>query len=233
MHLSWQKQQILFSFFCGVGILASSSSQEVLAQPFEKADFGKNPHGLVRSLEDELRTPRPKPVIFRGYGKYRESFGALCAKIDQDGRRDKIYEILSSATGKDEACVACSPLIKMFAASCKPARQTKKAPEPGKKKYKQRDPHVQVLEGITKISSAMADEKDIFMESKKAISKLTALLRNPENKSEGEKDYFSVLADYFQAPFDAAFELMAKEGKVSSEQAPSVKTPEVNLEELF
>ena len=50
-------------------LLVSGEWAVDFAQALETADFGKNPHGLVRSLEDEQRTRQVKEGLITQFRK--------------------------------------------------------------------------------------------------------------------------------------------------------------------
>jgi hypothetical protein len=186
---------------------------------------------------------RKKPSVFKGYGSYRFHMKSICEAIKADGRMEKFFVQLDSISAGDETCAACRPLIKPMAEACRPPKVGKKAKEGAQPTAtpKQREPHFEVAVLTLGLSKSLAADTEIRFETLKAIRKLVALLRSPEDKTAAERDYFSLLADYFEGPFNGVAYLekhhapSAGESSSAGGEAPETQegTPVPKLDELF
>lgn len=201
-----------------------------LASAQDRAPFPIHEKGALDELE---KAPAPrKLVVFRGYGKYDANFKKICDLIRQDGRSDKLYEILYPASERDPECIACRPLIRPWMMACRPRVSVRKKPNEAVKTPppKQLEPHVQVLEAVSLVFNALPQEKDILPETIKAVRKLVACLRETSSRTAGEQEYFSILAEYVEAPFKV---LLASAPAGESPALQVTAAPTVKLDELF
>jgi|GEM_PF-7099272 len=182
----------------------------------------------------EKAPPAVKPKLFRGYGRFQAQFVKLCELLREDGRSDKLYEILYPASERDPDCVACRPLLRPLALACKPKTSFKKktGSQPKMPLPKQREPHAKVIEAGSVLFRDLANEKDLLGETVKAVKKLLELLRDASGKTPAERDYYTVLAEYVEAPFKEALRGGVNKENETPEREHASR-PEIRLDELF
>lgn len=221
----------IFDALCRLSaLMAVGFCAPVLAQG--RAPFPIHQEQAAGELE---KAPTPRQLrVFRGYGRYKMRFVELCEFLRSDGRADKVYEMLYPASERDAECIACRPLLRPFALSCKSKITRSRAKEGSSgTEPKQREPHAQVIAATGGLFADLAAEEDILAETAQAVKKLLGLLREPENKTKGERDYFLFLARVMEAPFKKALKTRADQVHDAGGAGDSSPPPQVVLDELF
>ncbi|MBX7139264.1 MAG: hypothetical protein K1X83_14915 [Oligoflexia bacterium] len=169
-------------------------------------------------------------------GRRHSDFVALCKALQLDGRDEALSLLMDANAYKDEKCLACRPLLRAWALACKPKAKTSKkekptsvpeaaaapgaeagaaaaeptatpTPEPTPTRImKQREPNTQVLDMISRLFNALADDavkSDQFALVRQGLDKMLLVLRAPDSKTAAEHEYYSYLADYAESPFKA------------------------------
>ncbi|RIL08467.1 MAG: hypothetical protein DCC75_08810 [Proteobacteria bacterium] len=206
----------------------------VLAEDDTHEHHQEQAHGkkIIHEFHEE-----PKPTTFKGYERHRTKIIELCSSLSRDYRSEKMFQMIEPLSIKDPGCVACRPMAKLFVQGCKPkvklTRPKKDAPPTPTPLpvVRQREPNSLVLAQASQIFSAIAREKDILADSLIVIRKLVTVLRDPKDKSPAEREYFEILAEFIEAPFQEALSAEAAfGGNYSKDQADS---PQINIDELF
>lgn len=184
---------------------------------------------------DESRlapTPTPRPKVFRGYGRYQGLFQAVCTELRSDGRSQKLYDISASAADvKEDDCMACRPLLKSFAVACKPTGSRKSktlTPIPP-----QREPRAAALVTVSKLAETLVQDDATIKETLKAAEKFVQLISVKEGFTPGERDYFAILAEYFDRPFRIKRKTMQDAEETIEAPAGLTPSPAVPLDEMF
>jgi len=135
-----------------------------------------------------------------------------------------------SAVNKEEATASPTPN------SSPEAENAKNTGENGKEGavkvvYLQREPNVTVVQGLSQIFGAMADQEDEIEDNAKAVERIVKFLRDKKDKTPAEIDYFDFVAQYIEAPFIEYFE---KQKPVLHDQKSSPKAaPIQSVDSLF
>jgi hypothetical protein len=154
-----------------------------------------------------LRKKKERPI---SYTKYKKLFKEICAGIDNDGRRELLFEILSAHDDRVPGCEACKPLMRTFMSACRTSSKKKpkklkdgEAP-PEKQDGKQREPNIYVSDALSRAFITIAGDEENVHKTLPALDYLLAFLRTSDGKSAAAAEYFSIFADYLEAPFTEA-----------------------------
>jgi len=100
---------------------------------------------------------------------------------------------------------------------------------------KAREPNLAVLDAVSGVFSKMADENKEAPELEdvlKAINRYTAVLLAPEGKTKAEQEYFDIVAEYSNRPFEALQKSLEKK-KSAQPEFDSGPSKQKKLEDLF
>lgn len=176
------------------------------------------------------------------YNRYSGSIIRLCNELRKDGRADALMAMAIAGSEEEAECLACRPFFKMVAASCKERKKRAAARKKGEPEVtptpvvKQRDPSSQVVAAVSVIFNALSEETSAA-ETLLAVQKLDRVLREPNQKSVAEREYFDALAGYILSPFSRL--KPSEESARQSDRAQPEKSEEVkeerkkNLDSLF
>ena len=196
---------------CVSALLCVAGYTEVLSQEENfRPRFGllESPPDDLRSYEQKQKeieaqgTPEGPRIVPTYFTRFRTELRRLCDAVTKDGRRGDFYAFLSERTSRDDECPACMPFFKEFSNACRPKEKHVRpggTPEP--ETARQREPNIEAIEATSLAFSRIAGEDKYLHLIMPAIEKLLVLMRSPEGKSPGARDYFVVLAEYANAPF--------------------------------
>lgn len=178
-----------------------------------------------------------RSMRFRGYGKYSKNFKILCEKIAKDGRVEVMYHLFDVGADRERSdCIACKPLMKTFAIACKPKLKWE-ALGKQEKVRREREPTLEVLDMISRIFIAIAQDEQVNRETVKAIHVMGELLRDRVERTEADYEYSTILAEYIEAPFAELERVMQKAERKAAEESGEVAGNEAvsgpRVDELF
>ena len=233
---------VLFFLVLALCCPAIGAAQE---EPDESAEQG--------IVEESAPAPKLKTPNF---GRFKRQFSQICDAVNEDLRREKLYELLFSISERNEECVACRPLINTFAAACKPAvvkqkkekkkpeaqadaesedekstqEETTESPTPTPSlRTKQREPHAAVIALVSELFQEIAASEENQTEVVKAVDVLARALSGHPSFSAAERGYFSIIAEYLKAPFEA----MPRESATPTDHKKTPEKQEDNVDDLF
>ena len=172
--------------------------------------------------------------IFKGYGRFKKEFQDMCSKLRADGRSDRLSEMLSQSLPAQVDCRSCAALFKSIYSACKPPKVRLKTgesrPSPPSK---QREPSVEVVDSVSRVFSAMAQDPDLKMYAAPAVRRMKQVVLDTTGKTRAEIDYYGIVMEFAAAPFKE----ITPEGDENAQKEGGAAAPEpaksVDLKELF
>jgi hypothetical protein len=198
---------IIQALICGA---LPCAANVVFASDHDK--FDSDDRSIAR---DAVPSQKPRTPPFTGFARYKRSFDRICDLLRADGRVEAFYTLLDRNSLRDDDCPACRPLIISFTGSCRKMIKKSRPPKPKKleegeeavqpspapKLIHQRDPSTELINDVCRLFIAFSEDQKIRGLVLPATMKVVTLLRSPQDKSPGARDYFTTLAAFMEAPF--------------------------------
>lgn len=200
-------------------------------------DHGHAAHAAADPFNATIKSRSSRPLSFDKYKKYLRG---VCAAVEQDGRREQLYEILKANTDKVPECPGCRPLLKAFASACRgssikrrPKKKVKQDTEDsedhkhekdGKHKddsviHKQREPNVVALDALALSFDRIARDEKRRVQALPAVEYLAGIFRKSAGRTRAQVEYLDIMAEYILAPFSELAQYRDRRARIVAESA--------------
>ncbi|MCB0310888.1 MAG: hypothetical protein KDD42_06625, partial [Bdellovibrionales bacterium] len=175
-------------------------------------------HSAHEHSSEQVKHPtkqsKKRKISSNFFMRYRKDFIDLCDGLKRDGRQEVAFAILELNSEKDKECTACRPLLRTFAAACKPNKKStrklkhsadhKKEPEAINHQavFRQRLPNLAVIDNALQLFRKIGDDVDgeFLPDVLQAFDRMQQILTWEKGRTAGEVEYFSTLTTYMDAP---------------------------------
>ncbi len=243
---------LLFLLLAGPSLLAQETPQ--IAPQSPRFDNPKHEYQDELPTVSIVKKKRQKTTRFRGYGKQKKLFKALCAAIAEDGRNEWLYENTKDFVRTTIGCVACKQFFKALSSSCRPKAirrpkikkrsnaknsneetetNNEKKDEEYKPPRKRMEPNIIALDLTSRLFREIAINKQLSLETYEAIKILLPVLREKKGKTPGEQSYFEILAEFIFAPYREYQKMLDFEARLAEAEARENNSDRFDLDVIF
>lgn len=176
--------------------------------------------GVINSLEPAIESISPiiKKKKFAGWGPYTKNIKLVCAALARDGRAVEFVGMAEKQIVENPICLACNPLYKILAKTCRPAKIKKSKVEKKNKEENtelaevsaeptsmptpeptilQREPSVELQVAIQLLLNRLEEDPKRVTAGQEAVYSLAKVLLAPNKESSllGKSDYFAAVSE--------------------------------------
>jgi hypothetical protein len=231
----------------GLGVAFTFFPTEDAVGQHGHAEHGSEaPHGAADPAEEghagddasSHSTKVPKKRAIQSFGRFESNLKQMCAGLDLDGRRERLFNIAIVQKKEERACPLCRSLWGTVAGACKPA--PKKEPPKKKKKdeeeveaeptptpkpqVKQRYPAPVLLDLISRMADGMYEAESDDKAVRRALDSIVTAVMSASDLSIAEREYFETLFAFLTAPW---------EGREDLTHQRATPTPDPSVDEMF
>jgi len=236
---------IAITLIATCALLLGAGAQKAYANPAASSD---KPHADHNVEEDQGESPPKRILSAPSYVRWSVQAKALCRELQHDGRDQKFAHLMGGQAARDASCPACRPLFDFLRSAC----EVKKKAAPRRSSHNtetqhsetkgdahatvgpnapQREPRVDALVQAIALAHVLASDKKSKPLTDSAIARMLMVLRTSLDATKGERDYFTLLAAYFEEAYLANDEEeVGKEGHGTA--APMLK-PTASADDFF
>ena len=221
-------------------------AKDAFGQHGHEEHASEAPHGAADTADEDhsagdapsQSTKAPKKRAIQSFGRFESNLKQMCAGLDLDGRRERLFNIATVQKKEERACPLCRSLWGTVAGACKPV--LKKEPPKKKKKdeeeveaeptptpkpqIKQRYPAPVLLDLVSRMADGMYDAESDDQAVRRAVDSVVTAVMSASDLSIAERDYFETLFAFLTAPW---------EGREDLTHQRATPTPDPSVDEMF
>jgi hypothetical protein len=222
----------------------ASDSEADLAEFFAEMPVAPQPEVLTQAPAtgheptSERENPIHKKKKFAGWGPYTKNFKLICKALAFDGRAAELTEIAERQIGLHPECLACDPLFKILAKTCRPAKikkaKTKKKSNQNEVSEEaeapqeptpiptpvpvilQREPNGTLQVALQLLQERLEEDPKRVVAGQEALYVLTQIFSKPKTEAApfGKTDYFQAFSELLVASDTTPIPVEKKQGEM-------------------